>query len=69
MINKEKINLIISYIKKSNKKQSQKRPSSVLSPVEKEHQNEKANMENNETDQQIQDLNIGNLKKSSRSSD
>ena len=40
----------------------QKRLSRALSPVEKEHQNKKINMLNIEASQQIEDLNIGNLK-------
>ena len=60
--NKEKNNLITSYIKKLGFRQSQKGLSSVLSLVKKEHQNKKINMENIEASQQIEDLNIGNLK-------
>ena len=62
MVSKEKANLITSYIEKSNRRPSQKRSSSVLSPVEKKHQNKKVNMENNENNQQIEGPNIGKLK-------
>ena len=62
MVNKDKTNLIASYIEKSDRRQSKKRSSRAHNTAEEEHQNKKANMENNKTNQQIEDPNIGNLK-------
>ena len=61
-VSKEKTNLITTYIEKSNRKTSNKRSSSALSPIEKGHQNKKANMEKGDESQQLEDSNMGNLK-------
>ena len=47
---KDKINLITTYIEKSKTKTPKKGTSSALSPAEKEHQNKKANMSAMERD-------------------
>ena len=47
---KDKINLITTYIEKPKTKTPQKSTRSALSPAEKEHQNKKANMSAMERD-------------------
>ena len=63
--NKETPNLITKYINKASSLGSQKHLSSAVSPVEMEHQNKKANMDEKvslSARMAMEDVNLGNLK-------